>query len=339
MAEHGPPTPAIARTRPPTPCSTATRSRCSSGCCSTSSSRWSGRSPGRHMIAQRLGVDHLDPAAIAGADPEAFAALMARPRRRCTATPSMAGAGPGAGGARRRRVRRRRLRLWRTAGSGAELLARLRALPGFGDAKVADLRRAARASSAGSGRRAGRRRPAPTPTTAVRSVADVVDAASLQEVRDHKRALKQAARQADPGGASPATPRRRARTRRKVLRCEADMQEWTVDRPDRAESAPPNRWRGRSQRQPALHHAPNEHAPTAHRSLRRQRTREQREPTVVAVTTKGCPCRRSRPPGPCPQSSLTPPSRTSCARAPPAAASRRLSCAPPASRRRCRCPG
>jgi uncharacterized HhH-GPD family protein len=77
---------------------------------------------------------------------------------------------------------------------GAELAARLRALPGFGDQKVRifvallgkqfGVRPSGWEEAAGAYATPGRR-----------SVADVVDAASLQEVRDHKRAMKQAARQ------------------------------------------------------------------------------------------------------------------------------------------------
>jgi uncharacterized HhH-GPD family protein len=87
--------------------------------------------------------------------------------------------------------------LWAGTHDGAELSARLRALPGFGDqkarifvallAKQFGVRPQGWEEAAGDYAQPGRR-----------SVADVVDATSLQEVRDHKKAVKAAAREAAP---------------------------------------------------------------------------------------------------------------------------------------------
>jgi uncharacterized HhH-GPD family protein len=83
--------------------------------------------------------------------------------------------------------------LWTTAGSGAELLARLKALPGFGDAKarifVALLGKQRGVRPAGWEKAAG----AYAEAGSFRSVADVVDPASLAKVRAVKQEQKRAA--------------------------------------------------------------------------------------------------------------------------------------------------
>ncbi|MQA26988.1 MAG: Fe-S cluster assembly protein HesB, partial [Micromonosporaceae bacterium] len=84
--------------------------------------------------------------------------------------------------------------IWRDAPTGAELLKRLRALPGFGEQKakiflallgkqVGVLPEGWREAAGGYGE-AG----------STRSVADIVDADSLAQVREHKRQMKQAAK-------------------------------------------------------------------------------------------------------------------------------------------------
>jgi uncharacterized HhH-GPD family protein len=84
--------------------------------------------------------------------------------------------------------------LWLGAGTGAELLARLRALPGFGEAK-------ARIFVAVLGKLRGVRPPgweeaagAYAEPGSYRSVADVVDAESLAKVRAFKQEQKRAAK-------------------------------------------------------------------------------------------------------------------------------------------------
>lgn len=150
---------------------------------------------GPQKIAERLGVDRLDPAAIAALDPEEFSALCA--------TPPAVHRYPGSMAGRIQALARTVLdeyggdtaSLWTGADSGAELLRRLRALPGFGEAK-------ARIFLALLGKQRGVRPPGWEDAAgsyaepgSFRSVADVVDPASLAEVRAFKQQQKQAAQE------------------------------------------------------------------------------------------------------------------------------------------------
>ena len=153
---------------------------------------WAFRAPWR--LAQRMGRTSLDAAEIADYDPEAFVKLMAGPPALHRYPAAMA-------------VRVQALcrlvveeyggdaaALWRTAGTGKELLARLRALPGFGEQK-------ARIFVALLGKQLGVR---PEGWQEVagpygedgsrRSAADVTDAETLAEVRAFKQAAKRAAK-------------------------------------------------------------------------------------------------------------------------------------------------
>ena len=153
---------------------------------------WAFRAPWR--LAQRMGRTSLDAAEIADFDPEAFVKLMAGPPALHRYPAAMA-------------VRVQALcrlvveeyggdaaALWRTAGTGKELLARLRALPGFGEQK-------ARIFVALLGKQLGVR---PEGWQEVagpygedgsrRSAADVTDAETLAEVRAFKQAAKRAAK-------------------------------------------------------------------------------------------------------------------------------------------------
>lgn len=148
---------------------------------------------GPHKIAERLGT--LDPAAIADADPEAFAALCA--------TPPAVHRYPGSMAGRIQAVARAVVddydgdvaRLWTDgAPDGREVLRRLKALPGFGDQK-------ARIFLALLGKQRGVEpagwREAAGPygeDGARRSIADVTDPTSLGQVRETKRAAKAAAK-------------------------------------------------------------------------------------------------------------------------------------------------
>ncbi|MFQ6170003.1 HhH-GPD-type base excision DNA repair protein [Oryzobacter sp. R7] len=147
---------------------------------------------GPAKILERFGT--LDPAAVAAADPEAFADLCATPPAVHRYGRSMAAriqalavvvrdeyAGDAGG-------------LWRDAATGAELFGRVRRLPGFGEQK-------AKIFVALLGKQLGVRPPgweqacgAYAEDGAFRSVADVVDAESLQKVRDFKKAAKAAAK-------------------------------------------------------------------------------------------------------------------------------------------------
>ncbi|MGH3509976.1 MAG: HhH-GPD-type base excision DNA repair protein [Nocardioidaceae bacterium] len=147
---------------------------------------------GPAKLLERFGT--LDPAAIAAADPEAFAALCG--------TPPAVHRFPGAMAARIQQLATlvteeydgHAERLWETAGTGAELVARLQRLPGFG-------RQKAQIFTALVGKQLGVRPPgwesaagAYAESGSFRSVADVVDASSLERVRSFKRQAKAAAR-------------------------------------------------------------------------------------------------------------------------------------------------
>jgi uncharacterized HhH-GPD family protein len=135
---------------------------------------------GPAKVLERFGS--LDPAAVAQADPEEFAAL-------CS-TPPAVHRFPGSMAARMQelaaivveRYDGRADRLWTEADTGQELLRRLQALPGFG--KQLGVRPEGWEAAAGDYAEPGSHR----------SVADVVDAGSLEKVRSFKKQKKAAAR-------------------------------------------------------------------------------------------------------------------------------------------------
>ena len=151
---------------------------------------------GPAKILDRFGT--LDPAEIAAADPEAFAALCA--------TPPAVHRFPGSMAARIQALAAqvvaeydgRTERLWEEAADGRDLMRRLQALPGFGKqkaqifvalvAKQLGVRPDGWEQVAGSYAEEG-----------YRSVADVVDAASLDKVRAFKKEKKAAARTTSTG--------------------------------------------------------------------------------------------------------------------------------------------
>ncbi len=153
---------------------------------------------GPALIASRLGVDRLDPGVIAAYDPAAFVAL-------CTGPPAVHRF-PGSMAARLQLLARVIVEqydgdtaaLWNTAATGTDLLTRLRALPGFGEAKAriflallgkqCDVRPEGWREAAGPYGEEGARR----------SVADVRDAASLAEVRAYKQQQKAAVKSKEP---------------------------------------------------------------------------------------------------------------------------------------------
>ncbi len=151
---------------------------------------------GPWRLAQRLGADTLDPRQLADIDAAEFTALMA--------TPPAIHRYPGSMGTRLQALARYVVdaydgdaaALWSTAGSGAELLARLRGLPGFGDQK-------ARIFVAVLGKRLGVRPDGWREAAGSygeegshQSVADVEDADSLAQVRAFKQTQKEAAKKA-----------------------------------------------------------------------------------------------------------------------------------------------
>jgi uncharacterized HhH-GPD family protein len=149
---------------------------------------------GPAKVLDRFGT--LDPADIAAADPEQFAAL-------CS-TPPAVHRFPGSMAARIQALAAHIVaeydghteRLWTEASSGPELFKRLEALPGFGKqkcrifvallAKQLDVKPTDWAEVAGDYAEQG----------SYRSVADVVDARSLERVRAFKKEQKAAAKQA-----------------------------------------------------------------------------------------------------------------------------------------------
>jgi uncharacterized HhH-GPD family protein len=149
---------------------------------------------GPAKVLDRFGT--LDPAAIAEAPPEEFAALCAVPPAVHRFPGSMAG--------RLQELARhvvseydgQAARLWDEASTGAELLARVQALPGFGKQKaqifVALLAKQLSIQPPGWEAAAG----VYSEPNSYRSVADVRDQASLEKVRAFKQEQKAAKRQA-----------------------------------------------------------------------------------------------------------------------------------------------
>jgi uncharacterized HhH-GPD family protein len=151
---------------------------------------------GPAKVLERFGT--LEPAAVAAADPDAFAELCATPPAVHRYGRSMAGRIQALAVVVRDEYEGDAAALWTSAATGRELVGRLRALPGFGDQK-------ARIFAALLGKQLGVRPEgwaeacgAYAEPGSYRSVADVVDADSLQKVRDFKKQAKAAARAQDP---------------------------------------------------------------------------------------------------------------------------------------------
>ena len=146
---------------------------------------------GPAKVLDRFGS--LDPAAIAAADPESFAELCA--------TPPAIHRFPGSMAARLQELSRIvteeydgvASRIWTGATDAKDLMKRMQALPGFGQQKaqifVALLAKQLDVKPDGWERAVGA-----YAEDGYRSVADVVDPASLQKVRDFKKAKKVAAK-------------------------------------------------------------------------------------------------------------------------------------------------
>jgi uncharacterized HhH-GPD family protein len=151
---------------------------------------------GPAKVLDRFGS--LEPARVAAADPEEFAALCATPPAIHRFPGSMAARLQALAALVEERYDGRTERLWTGVTSGKELLARVMELPGFGKqkaqifvallAKQLDVRPDGWEAAVGDYALEG-----------FRSVADVVDPESLQKVRDFKKHKKAAARSASPG--------------------------------------------------------------------------------------------------------------------------------------------
>lgn len=146
---------------------------------------------GPAKVLDRFGS--LDPARIAAADPEEFAALCATPPAIHRFPGSMAARLQSLAAQVEEKYDGRTERLWNEAASGKDLLARMMELPGFGKqkaqifvallAKQLGVRPAGWESVVGSYSEDG-----------YRSVADVIDPESLLKVRNFKKEQKAAAR-------------------------------------------------------------------------------------------------------------------------------------------------
>ena len=147
---------------------------------------------GPATIAARMGTENLDPALIASCDPEEFVALMTGPPAVHRYPRSMGARVQKLAGYVVERYDGDISRLWTEALSGVELRRRLGELPGYGDQKarifVALLGKQLGVQPEGWREAAG----AYGEDGSRRSVADVVDAESLAEVRQYKREVKQA---------------------------------------------------------------------------------------------------------------------------------------------------
>ena len=150
---------------------------------------------GPAKILERFGT--LDPAKIADADPEEFAAMCA--------TPPAVHRFPGSMASRVQAVAREVVdqydgntaRLWSEAGTGADLVKRVMALPGFGRQK-AQIFTALVAKQLGVRPDGWEAAVGDYSLDGYRSVADVVDEGSLAKVRAYKKEKKAAARATSP---------------------------------------------------------------------------------------------------------------------------------------------
>lgn len=149
---------------------------------------------GPAKILERFGS--LEPAEIAAADPEQFASLCSEPPAVHRFPGSMAGKLQGIARIVTEEYGGETSRLWAEAVDARDLMARLTALPGFGQQKarifVALLAKQAGCRPEGWEAVAG-----DYALEGYRSVADVVDEASLGRVRAHKKQLKAEARTRD----------------------------------------------------------------------------------------------------------------------------------------------
>ncbi len=161
------------------------------------------------MLDQQYGMEHafrggwkvlsrfgtLEPAAIAAAEPEAFAELCRRPPAIHRFPGSMATRLQALSALVESTYEGEVTRLWTEPRTGQELFARVKALPGFGGQKsqifVALLAKQMGVRPKGWEAVAG-----DYALEGHRSVADVVDAESLLKVREHKK-QKKAARRVD----------------------------------------------------------------------------------------------------------------------------------------------
>ena len=146
---------------------------------------------GPAKIKDRFGS--IDPAAVAGADPEEFARLCSTPPAIHRYGRSMAARLQALAALVEAEYGGDASRIWTGVATGQELLARVMALPGFGKQK-AQIFVALLAKQLGVRPEGWERAVGAYAEDGYRSVADVTDPESLQKVRDFKKAKKAEAR-------------------------------------------------------------------------------------------------------------------------------------------------
>ncbi|NHC25124.1 Fe-S cluster assembly protein HesB [Nocardioides sp. IC4_145] len=150
---------------------------------------------GPAKVLERFGT--LEPARIAAADPEEFAALCSTPPAIHRFPGSMATRLQALAALVEEKYDGRTERLWTEAATGKDLLKRVQELPGFGKQK-AQIFVALLAKQLGVRPDGWEQAVGDYALEGYRSVADVVDGDSLQKVRDFKKEKKAAAKaQAD----------------------------------------------------------------------------------------------------------------------------------------------
>ena len=142
---------------------------------------------GPHKVLTRFGT--VDPAAIAAADPEEFAALCSTPPAIHRYGRSMAARLQSLAALVESEYGGDAARIWTDVATGKELLQRVMALPGFGKQK-AQIFVALLAKQLGVRPEGWEEVVGAYAEDGYRSVADVTDPASLQKVRDFKKAKK-----------------------------------------------------------------------------------------------------------------------------------------------------
>jgi len=148
-----------------------------------------------HVLAQRMGVDRLDAAQVAGYDAEAMLEIFRTPPALHRFPGSMAERTQAMCQALVEQYDGSAEAVWRDAPTGAEVVRRIGTLPGFGAQK-------AKIFTALLGKRMGvrpdgwERAAGDYGLDGYRSIADVVDDASRLKVRDTKKQVKAAARAA-----------------------------------------------------------------------------------------------------------------------------------------------
>jgi uncharacterized HhH-GPD family protein len=148
---------------------------------------------GPHKVLGRFGS--LDPAAIAAADPEEFAELCSTPPAIHRYGRSMAGRLQSLAALVEEKYDGDAARIWSEVATGKELFDRVQELPGFGKQK-AQIFVTLLAKQRGVRPEGWEQVVGDYALDGYRSVADVVDPASLQKVREFKKAKKAAAKAA-----------------------------------------------------------------------------------------------------------------------------------------------